>query len=224
MRAAIIVLIASLMVLTSGEAQEPGVLSVGASIGGLNVDLRALNVILNRFEYALLPENMLLIGGVCHNCLTIGGWQLGSGVFYGWTTSQKGGKQADLVLDLGGIFISYPLWRGQGVLLSSGMFLGPGRTTLSLLHDQSGTFEEALQKPPNILLKRDFLAFQPHFRLSIEATPWLQLELYAGYLWTLGSKWQLGENWVSPPPKDFKGYSLQLLFSFHRPPLRSADP
>jgi len=150
---------------------------------------------------------------MCPGCLAHG-WRLGIGGFYGETTSKQRLKRAKLSLELGGLFADHNIWSGQNHALSLGAFAGVGRGSLELLDHHSGTLEAALNNPPSILLRRDFIALQLHATLNFELLPWLSVKINAGYLWAFGGRWQQGERELEDPKANFNGYTVQIMFAF----------
>ncbi len=192
--------------------------AIGPKVGVALFNLDELNDVLAEGDIALDEFNnqMLVLGGSIlggfregprFGILTMNGEQIVSG---------DEDKTARLEVGYAGLISEYGLYAGNRSDISLGALIGGGNINLEIRHKESDDFKSGVNSPQGTTASKNFFVFKPRANLHYKLTPYLALDLNAGYLLTYNSskQWDIMGTKVDDPTGNLHGSTLAMKLSF----------
>ena len=176
----------------AGSAQEPpmGFGDGGPMVGLFLPDLDEVNGFLVDHGFAQLDEMLIVAGGGGRGGV-IGGLAVGGMGWGGWVESNREELVASLSIGFGGFDVGYAVGGNSRSVLTIGMVLGGGGSSLELFgyapengpeDDRGCTPAGIIVEPTKLEFSTAFAAIQPYVDMQIQLLDWLGLAVRIGYL------------------------------------------
>jgi len=220
---AVIVLMALSWGVAAGEQPDdrPMVLfGMGGSLAGLfHPDLDEFDGFLSANGYAPLGDILYTTGGT-GRAGVLHGPSIGGVGWTGFASSRQGGRAAILSAGLGGIQLGAVAGGDERSLLTLGVVLGGGWSSLTLYESlpedpwPGWGCHGIVPEPTPIVFDRSFIVAAPHVSMHVQVLPWMGIDVQLGYVFPiLGFELNAGDPSVAPPSLDLRGPFLSVAFT-----------
>ena len=192
--------------------------AIGPKMGMVWLNLDEINDILAEedTDLAEFDNQMLVLGGSI-----VGGFR--EGPRFGMLTMNGQqevisgeNKSAKLRFRYGGLITEYGLYAGSRSDIALGAMIGGGDINLEIRHQEAKDFESGINTPKGTTAIKQFFVFKPRANYHYKITPYLALDLNAGYLLTYNNsgEWDIMGTKVDDPTGNLHGATLAMKLNF----------
>ena len=173
---------------TGAAAQEPamGFGGGGPMVGLFLPDLAEVNDFLLDHGFSRFGETLITVGGSGRGGV-IGGLALGGAGWGGWVESNLDDLAASLGVGFGGFDLGYAVGGDERSVLTIGVVLGGGGSSLELWGYAPENGPESMPagiviEPSKLEFSSVFIGIQPYCDMQVQLLDWLGLGVRIGYL------------------------------------------